>query len=162
MSTIITKSIKVGNKKARSVNIEFYDSAMEIYEDCKRRPITDSSFDDKSKKDDFGDWDGVNSYDEALTYLRNGYQPTVDKLRQKLNVKDPGQKRISFTNNIVGSAPIVPLVLKGVPNCMIDTRMKQIKCKVIDVYYDMTCSCGTRSSKIIENGQKMLGAILEL
>ena len=161
MSTIVSKNIKIGNKK-RSVNVEFYDSAMDIYEDCKRRPITDSSFDDKSKKNDFGVWEGVNSYDEALNFLRNGYQPTVDKLKEKLNVRDPGQKRVSFTNNIVGSAPIVPLALKGVPNCMIDTRMKQIKCKVIDVYYDMTCSCGTKSSQIIENGQKMLGAILDL
>lgn len=160
MSTIITKNITVGNKK-RSVNVEFYDSAMDVYEDCKKRTITDSSFDDKSKAS-FGSWEGVKTYDEALKYLRNGYQPTVNKLREKLKMQDPGQKRISFTNNIVGSAPIVPLALKGVPNCMIDTRMKQIKCKVIDVYYDMTCSCGTDSDDIIKNGQKMLGAILDL
>lgn len=160
MSTIITKNITVENKK-RSVNIEFYDSAMDVYEDCKKRTITDSCFNDKSKEK-FGSWEGVKTYDEALTFLRNGYQPTVNKLREKLKVKDPGQKRISFTNNIVGSAPIVPLALKGVPNCMIDTRMKQIKCKVIDVYYDMTCSCGTDSDDIIANGQKMLGAILDL
>ena len=160
MSTIITKNITVGNKK-RSVNVEFYDSAMDVYEDCKKRTITDSCFNDKSKEN-FGSWEGVKTYDEALTFLRNGYQPTVNKLREKLKVKDPGQKRISFTNNIVGSAPIVPLAMKGVPNCMIDTRMKQIKCKVIDVYYDMTCSCGTDSDDIIANGQKMLGAILDL
>lgn len=160
MSTIISKDITVGTRK-RAVNVEFYDSAMDVYEDCKRRSITDSCFDDKSKSS-FGSWEGVKTYDEALKYLRNGYQPTVNKLKEKLKVRDPGQKRISFTNNIVGSAPIVPLALKGVPNCMIDTRMKQIKCKVIDVYYDMTCSCGTESKKIIENGQKMLGAILDL
>lgn len=160
MSTIISKDITVGTRK-RAVNVEFYDSAMDVYEDCKRRSITDSCFDDKSKAS-FGSWEGVKTYDEALKYLRNGYQPTVNKLKEKLKLRDPGQKRISFTNNIVGSAPIVPLALKGVPNCMIDTRMKQIKCKVIDVYYDMTCSCGTESKQIIENGQKMLGAILDL
>lgn len=160
MSTIISKDITVGTRK-RAVNVEFYDSAIDVYEDCKRRSITDSCFDDKSKSS-FGSWEGVKTYDEALKYLRNGYQPTVNKLKEKMKVRDPGQKRISFTNNIVGSAPIVPLALKGVPNCMIDTRMKQIKCKVIDVYYDMTCSCGTESKKIIENGQKMLGAILDL
>ena len=160
MSTRITKNITVGNKK-RNVNVEFYDSAIDVYEDCKKRTITNPSFDDKSKAH-FGSWEGVETYDEALKYLRNGYQPTVNKLKEKLKVQDPGQKRISFTNNIVGSAPIVPLAMKGVPNCMIDTRMKQIKCKVIDVYYDMTCSCGTDSDDIIANGQKMLGAILDL
>ena len=79
-----------------------------------------------------------------------------------MSVKDRSQKRISFQNNIVGASPIVPLALKGVPNCMVDMKMKPIKCKVIDVYYDMTCSCGTNSDDIIKNGQKMLGAILDL
>lgn len=160
MSTIIERKIKVGNRDRR-VSAEFYDSAFEVYEDCKRRPITDSRFHDESKAS-FGNWEGVKTYDEALGYLRNGYQPTVDKLREKTKITDPGQKRISFQNNIVGSAPVVPLALRGVPNCMVDTKMKQIKCKVIDVYYDMTCSCGTSSSDIIANGQKVLGAILDL
>lgn len=160
MSTILEKRFKVKGKERR-VNIEYYNSATEVYDDCKRRKITDSAFHDMPNKE-MGDFEGVKSYEEALNYLRNGYQPTVNKLREKLNIKDPGQKRISFTNGVVGSAPIVPLALKGVPNCMIDTKMKQIKCKVIDVYYDMTCSCGTKSKDIIANGQKVLGAILDL
>ena len=160
MSTIVEKKIKVGNQN-REMNLEFYDSAIEVYEDCKRREITDTCFNDKSKED-FGSWEGVRTYEEALGYLRNGYQRTVEKLREKTKLSDPGKKRISFHNNIVGSAPVIPLALKGVPNCMIDTQMKQIKCKVIDVYYDMTCSCGTDSDDIIKNGQKILGAILDL
>ena len=160
MSTIIEKKIKIGIKNMK-VNVEFYDSAMEVYEDCKRRNITDSQFHDMANKE-MGDFESVKDYDEALNFLRNGYQPTVNKLREKLSVRDPGQKRISFQNNIVGSSPIVPLALKGVPNCMVDTKMKQIKCKVIDIYYDMTCSCSTKSEDIIKNGQKVLGAILDL
>lgn len=160
MSTILEKRFKVKGKERR-VNIEYYNSATEVYDDCKRRSITDSAFHDMPNKE-MGDFEGVKNYEEALNYLRNGYQPTVNKLREKLNIKDPGQKRISFTNGVVGSAPIVPLALKGVPNCMIDTKMKQIKCKVIDVYYDMTCSCKTKSKDIIANGQKVLGAILDL
>ena len=160
MSTVISKEVRVGGSRMK-VNAEVYKSAIDVYEDCKKRNITDPSFEDKSKPR-FGSWEGVKTYDEALTFLRNGYQPTVSKLREKLKVSDPGQKRITFSNNIVGSAPIVPLAMKGVPNCMIDMRMKQIKCKVVDIYYDMTCSCGTDSEQIIENGQKMLGAILDL
>lgn len=161
MSKIIEKKIKINNHRGMTVNLEMYDSAIDVYEDCTRRAITDSAFKDMAKKQ-MGSFEDVKNYDEALKFLRNGYQPTVNKLREKMTVKDPGQKRVSFQNNIVGSSPIVPLALKGVPNCMVDTRMKTIKCKVIDIYYDMTCSCGTRSEKIIENGQKMLGAILDL
>lgn len=160
MSTIIEKKIKTSGHNMQ-VRAEFYDSAIDVYEDCRRRKITDSNFTNMERKD-MGSFEGVKNYDEALKYLRNGYQPTVNKLREKLNIKDPGQKRISFQNNIVGATPIVPLALKGVPNCMVDMKMKQIKCKVIDIYYDMTCSCGTDSDDIIKNGQKMLGAILDL
>lgn len=161
MSKIIEKKIKISNHRGMAVNLEMYDSAIDVYEDCTRRAITDSAFEDMAKKQ-MGSFEDVKNYDEALKFLRNGYQPTVNKLREKMTVKDPGQKRVSFQNNIVGSSPIVPLALKGVPNCMVDTRMKTIKCKVIDIYYDMTCSCRTGSEKIIENGQKMLGAILDL
>lgn len=160
MSTIIERKISVKSRNYE-VKVEFYNSAAEVYEDCKRRKITDRSFKDM-EKEHMGSFEGVKNYDEALGYLRGGYQPTVERLREKLNIKDPGQKRISFTNNVVGAAPVVPLALKGVPNCMIDTKMKRIKCKVIDVYYDMTCSCGTDSEDIIKNGQKLLGAILDL
>lgn len=160
MSTIIEKKIKTSGHNMKA-SVEFYESAMDVYADCTRRRITDSEFHDMAHKD-MGSFEGVKDYKEALGYLRNGYQPTVNKLKEKLNVKDPGQKRISFHNNIVGGTPIVPLALKGVPNCMVDTKMKQIKCKVIDVYYDMTCSCSTDSDDIIANGQKLLGAILDL
>ncbi len=71
-------------------------------------------------------------------------------------------KRISFRNNIVGGNPIVPLAMMGIPNSMIDMHMKPIKAKVIDIYYDITCSCGVNAQQIEEAGEKVLGAILEL
>lgn len=160
MSTVIEKKIKT-SRHNMEVRAEFYESAMDVYSDCSRRKITDSSFHDMAHKS-MGSFEGVESYDEALQFLRNGYQPTVAALKEKMSVKDRSQKRISFQNNIVGGTPIVPLALRGVPNCMVDMKMKPIKCKVIDVYYDMTCSCGTDSDDIIRNGQKMLGAILDL
>lgn len=160
MSTVIEKKIKT-SRHNMEVRAEFYESAMDVYSDCSRRQITNSSFNDMAHKK-MGSFEGVKNYDEALQFLRNGYQPTVAKLKEKMSVKDRSQKRISFQNNIVGASPIVPLALKGVPNCMVDMKMKPIKCKVIDVYYDMTCSCGTDSDDIIRNGQKMLGAILDL
>lgn len=161
MSVIVEKSIKAGSKKFRVV-VEKYNSAVEVSEDCKTRAITDECFDNMSKKH-LGSWDGVKSYDEALELMRNGYQPTVEKLRERMKVSKMGDgKRISFVNNIVGAVPVVPLAMMGVPNNMVDMRMKPIKCKVLDVYYDLTCSCGVDSDDIIRNGQKVLGAILEL
>lgn len=161
MSAIVNRKAKIG-KREIEVMIESYRSAGEVVDDCKSRPITDGRFDDKSKAR-FGSWEGVKSYEQALDYMKNGYQPTVEKLKERIKAMKMGEgKRISFKNNIVGAVPVVPLALQGVPNNMVDMRMKTIKCKVIDVYYDITCSAMTDSDDIIKNGQKLLGAILEL
>ena len=162
MSTLYQRVVSTKNHKNYKVNIERYESAMEIVEHCKTRPITSSYFNDKSKET-FDSWEGVKTYDEALDYLKNGYQPTVDKLKETMKATAQGNgKRISFQNQLAGFAPVVPLALMGVPNSMIGMTMKPIKCKVVDIYYDMSCNCGTSSETIIKNGQKMLSAIMNL
>ncbi len=146
----------------RKFHIEEFDSAMEVAETCKDRKITDKSFND-AEKVNYGSWYGVNSYSEALDYMRNGYQPTVEKLRSAFKISKSGQgTRFSFQNQIQGFAPVVPLALKNVPNCMVNMSMKPIKAKVVNVYYDMTASCGVSSDSIIEAGQKLLAAVVEL
>ena len=162
MSTIIEKSVTVDKTKKIKVMCEMYRSANEVVADCEKRPITNSSFENIREKDDWK-WRGVKSYEDAMDLMRHGYQPTVEKLKEQLKISRRGDgKRVSFVNNIVGANPVVPLAMMGVPNCMIDMRMKPIKCKVVDVYYDMTMSCGTSPEKIIKNGQKLLGVILDL
>lgn len=162
MSTRVIRNIKFNNKVRYAVNVERYESAAEVVQNCRKRERTDSRFHDMPKTS-LDDFHGVASYDEALQLMENGYQPTVEKLRESVKVNAMGtKKRIQFKNDIVGSAPVVPLALKGVPNSMMNMTMKPIKRKVIDVYYDMTCSCSTESSDIIEAGQKILAAILEL
>ena len=158
MSTIVDKK----PKKFKKFHIERFDSAMEMAQTCKTRPITDSRFDDKSKGT-FGSFEGVSTYQEALDLLNGGYQPTVDAMRGvfKAGIQGNGS-RFAFQNSVVGFAPVVPLALKNVPNSMIGMTMKPIKCKVVDVYYDMTCSCGTDSKDIIEAGRKLLSAVIEL
>lgn len=161
MGTIIEKEARIGSRKMKFV-VERYDSSMDVVKDCRTRMITSSRFEDKSKET-FGSWEGVRSYEEALNLLENGYQPTVDKMKEKIrNCKSGYQKRMRIENNVVGGAPIVASALMGLPKSMLDTKIRPIKCKVIDIYYDLTCSCGTDSDDIIKNGQKLLGAIIEL
>ena len=160
---LVERKIKVNGKRPIKSVIETYNNAWEVVRDCRERKITDDSFHDKSKEF-FDEWEGVKNYDEALELLEKGYQPTVEKLKEKM--KDLGkmgfQKRMRIENNVVGGAPVVPLAMMGLPKSMLDTKIKPIKCKVIDIYYDLTCSCGTSSEEIIKNGQKLLGAIMEL
>ena len=161
MSTMRKIKAKLDNGRKYAVSIESYRSAQEVVEDCKNRTIHD--YEDMSQKDMNRDWYGVNSYNEALELMRTGYQPTVEKLQVALKANVLGsRKRTSFQNEVHGFAPVVPLALKGVPNSMVNMTMKPIKCKVVDVYYDMTTNCGTDPETIIECGQKLLGTIIEL
>lgn len=156
------KAVKVNSRRAMRFHVEHFDSAQEVARTCATRQITSDRFDDMRKRH-IDSWFGVKSYDEALELLRNGYQPTVDAMGGVFKASRNGvAKRITFQNEIQGFAPVVPLALKGVPNCMVNMTMKPIKAKVIDVYYDMTASCSMKSSDIIKAGQALLGTIVEL
>lgn len=146
-------------------NIECFNSAAEVVDTNRRRHITSSQFDDMSNPSEIDrNWTGVKSLKEAEELMRTGYQPTVEKLKSgtmKANLQGQG-KRISFFNDVVGFAPVVPLALLGVPCSMQNTYIKPIKAKVLNVYYDMTANCSVSKESIIEAGQKLLSAIMEL
>ena len=155
---------KVKAIKNENFNVEVFDSANEVAEVSSRRTITSSSFTDYSKSGSVdADWTGVKSLDEACQLLRDGYQPSVDKIKSGLKANVTGQgKRISFFNDVVGYAPIVPLALQNVPASMQNSRMKPIKAKVLNVYYEMTCRWSTTTEQILEAGSKLLAALIEL
>lgn len=162
MSINFQKNVKAFKNKL--FNVEVFNSANEVVEVSSRRTITDGRFNDMSKPGAVREsFTGVKSLEEALDLMRSGYQPTVDKLKTGIKANIQGQgKRISFFNDVVGFAPIVPLALQGVPNSMVNSYMKPIKAKVLNIYYDMTASASTDKNKIIEAGQKVLSAIMEL
>lgn len=141
--------------------LEIYNSAEEVVTDCRNRTVRHTEY-DMSKVSIRNSWHGVGSYDEALTLLKDGYQPVVDTFREELKVAPREGKRISFNNSVQGFAPIVPLALKCVPNSMMDMRMKPIKTKVIDVYYDMTASASKTPEEFTKAGKALLGTIIEL
>lgn len=154
----------IGNKKVGGFDVHFerYESALEVVENCKTRGITNSSF-RNMQVERITSWHGVNSYEEALEYMRTGFQPTVDSMKGvfKGNLKGTGS-RFAFKNDLQGFAPVVPLALKGVPNSMVSMTMKPIKTKVVDIYYDMTTGAGTSSEQIMDAGKMLLSTVIEL
>lgn len=156
-------------KKAKAfgneiINVEVFDSPQEVVHASCKRSVTDRSFHDfDNGYTPDKSWSGVGSFQEALDLMKFGYQPTVDKMKVGIKANLAGQsKRISFFNDVVGFAPVVPLALQGVPNCMQNSYMKPIKSKVLNVYYDMTVSCTISQDDIIKAGQQLLSAIMEL
>lgn len=160
----VQKHFKLDTKNHKNFNvvIEEYNSAFEVAEDCNNRQMTSSRFTDIKNNGDWG-WNGCESYEEALNLLRNGYVDKVEEIKKQIDKSVRGQtKRIKFSNDIVGYAPIVPLAIQGVPNSMINATMKPIKTKVLEICYDMTCSCATSSSDIIKVGVEFLKVIAGL
>lgn len=140
------------------LNMEVYRSAQEVAEHLEVRRKTDESFkDDPYESRSFV---GANR-EETFKMLREGYQPTVDALKESVKVRSTGKRFKSF-NDVVGFAPVVPNAIMGLPNAMVNSSMKPIKSKVMDIYYDMTVSAYVDSDDLIKAGQKMLGVILEM
>lgn len=163
MSVITTKTVTT-NGRAFTMNIETFESTMECVRKCRERKNTDSDFHDMHHYGINKDWHGVESYEEALELMNNGWSEKVTELKAALKDCKALQtnKRIAFRNEVYGFAPVVPLAILGVPNSMINTTMKPIKAKVISVYYDMTIHCGNSAEQLIKNGRKMVATIVKL
>lgn len=162
MSYIRTfKNIKDLNNS--TFHFEFFNSAGEVIQKNNERDIVSKDFENQRTKDLDEDWCGVETYEEAEYLLRGGYQPSVERLRTVEKCELNGiKKRISTINSVEGFQPIVPLAIMGVPNSMVNINIKPIKSKVIDVYYNITVNCGTRSEEIINAGIQLLSALLKL
>ena len=159
----VIREYKVAN--GYKIMCERYNSAAEVVNDAKTRKITDTRFDNMAVNlgGQGSNWCGVKNYEEALQLLEEGYQPIVEKLKAEIKANVQGNaKRVSFRNDIVGYAPVVPLAIMGVPNAMINSHMTTIKTKVIDVYYDGTFRCGVSSDDILKTGAKLLSVIISL
>ena len=164
MGKLYTRTVKKGDRPYE-VRIEYYHSANDVADDCKHRAITDTDFKDYSKKgNNEASWTGCESYEQALEFLRTGYEPVVKDLEReyKLNAKGGEAKRITFKNDIMGYNPIVPLAMQGVPNSMVNMTMKPIKTKVVDIYYDMSVNCTITNKQILECGTDILSVVLDL
>ena len=147
--------------KTLEVRAEIYTSAENAVEDCKHRPIRHSDY-DVIRRGIRKSWHGVENYDEALHLLATGYQPTVDTLKEELKVAPQSGPRFAFTNEVQGFMPVIPLALNGLPRCMIDVRIKPMKVKVLDIYYDMTATAEKDPEDFIKAGKLLLGTVIAL
>ena len=154
--------VSAGSYSKISVKAELYDCAKDVVKDCQARPVRIEEY-AMERKHIHDDWHGVNSYQEALDLMTNGYQPVVERLREELKVSSTiGSPRFAFSNEVQGFLPFVPLALKGIPQSMIDLRIRPLKAKVLDIYYDITANSDKDPEDFIKAGQVLLGTVLAL
>lgn len=159
MSKLYSRTISIKGHKNYKISFEEYDSANDVARDCERRTRKGGGF----HAPDYGEWEGVHNHEEAMELLKNGYEPVVKRMKEKVKACISGAgKRTAFHNDVQGFMPVVPLAMMGVPQSMINTYTRPIKTRVIDVYYDVTVTSAASAQQIIDNGTKVLGAIMEL
>lgn len=111
---------------------------------------------------DEGDWCGVQNYEEARKLLINGWDAKVEMLKnefEKASAKLDEKKVVKQFSDVVGFMPIVPNVIIGVPNCMINNRTESKKSKVIKFLIDTAVSCGVSSDEVIKYYSQVLARI---
>lgn len=111
------------------------------------------------------DWCGVHNYQEARNLLTKGWDAKVEYFKsqfEKASKEVDEKKVVKQFSDVVGFIPIVPNVLIGVPNCMINRRVENKKSKVIKFLIDTDVSCGVNSDKIIKYYSKVLARIATL
>lgn len=111
------------------------------------------------------EWNGA-SYEEAVEMLRYGWQDkekvsiVKDKIAKLEKLHDV--QKMSFKNDIVGYAPIVPLALKGVPQNMINMTRTPKKAKVIKIIIDIGVDSKVTAEEKLEWGAKVVSKIMSL
>lgn len=156
------KGMKLSTDK--SINYEVFDYLSEIIKANRERPHRHN--DDRFKESMSLDWDGVRSYEEAEEMAIHGWseKSRIDEFGKifDLSSDKDEEKMVTFKNDIVGYAPIIPLVLQGIPTSMQNVAKKRVKSKIIHIVYNISTTCGTSSKEIFNAGLELFKAIIKL
>ena len=146
--------------------LETYNSFQEILDTCNRREVKEDVkyHHDETRKKHGGDFMGTESYEEAVMLLKHGYTKGIEGMKKSIKEleKQGTVQKISFKNDVVGYAPVVPLAIQGVPNCMINNIRVPKKAKVITLVVDMAVSGGTSKESVYEYGKKVVQKLIQL
>ena len=154
---------KLENEKAKLYYEQFenYQEFLKIVESRDR----DNAHGEHTLKDNFERgkrWTGVKDYEEARNLLINGWDAKVDFLKKQFETasKELDEKTVVKTfSDVVGFMPIVPNVIIGLPNCMLNNRTETKKSKIIKFLIDTTVSCSEDSDDMIKYYSEVLARI---
>ena len=77
----------------------------------------------------------------------------LGKLKRGKLIEDLPKKRTVIQNGIVGYAPNVPNYLQGLPDSMIDMKIKRFPMKVVRIKYLCSYNCLTTTEQATDAGR---------
>lgn len=147
-----------------------FNSIEEFYKYIKETPINDAFLEKKLAGDleserNGSRFSGTESFDEAVSLLKNGDKDIAKKLTQKIKAKSIGiehAKKAITTYDVCGYQASVPRYLQGVPTNMINKKMVMQKQKVIVINKDVGYAARIKKEQIIEESVKAFEIIKKI
>lgn len=168
--TVDLSGLHDGCRDLKAVKCEWFDSVREMIAVTESRPRINPSRlvdcvrgeDDKRCVED-DEWTlGVASYRDAVRMAEDGWQEPVAGAASRLRRMPMVPERRTMTVcSVAGYAPVVPLAIQGVPNCMLDTR-RDTRPRIIDLYYDYGASSYTPAKALHEIAVMVLAEVQRL
>lgn len=138
-----------------------FSSISELMSALDNAPVIYDREDSSEKDDDGGDWCDTSSYKEAHDAMISGKM--YDNIPTDLNkykTKGCKEKNNSFLD-VAGFAPVVPLALQNIPNCMVNKK-KTINNKIVTIVYNCATPYYVKSSEIMKTTAELMKNIIEL
>lgn len=107
---------------------------------------------------------GTESYAEANKLLQYGdieIAAQIKKERAKVFTQYTSIKRLPY-NDLQGFAPIIPLFLQGIPQCMVNVKNVPVKSKIVTIYYSPAYSSRYRCAQGVQAGIHVLNMLQQL
>lgn len=146
------------NNAITRTNLIQFDSLTEVARYIDYTPRTKIFRDTKSNSSDRaekqgGTWFGTTCLTEALYLLKYGWDEKTKEMQEILDKPSISQQQFvkSFYNDVLGFQALVPNYLMGLPKSMVNSRMRPVKSKIIDLCATNNYSCKYSAKEIFEN-----------
>lgn len=112
-------------------------------------------------------WFGVKNSQQVINYMKNGYDNSVDNLKQTVRLAEAkftegNIDRRKLKRSVYGSKVNVPNYLIGVPNCMYRNKKEPRPEKIITIYYDIAIGYFGRKEAYEEKSNEIMSYIVAL
>lgn len=152
-------------KNGIEIAYEYFSSIDELVKANRKRPHL-RQFEDHTLSSELRyDWNGCRTYEEAEDMALNGWNKILEDTEFKGFYNNCGieiEKMAKSINDVVGYAPIVPNVLLGIPQTMINFSRKKVKSKIIHIVYGITVTCGVEMEELTQVGLEFMKAVVDL
>lgn len=144
----------------RNSNFLQFESISELMSALDNAPVI-SGRGDASEKEADSKWCDTKTYEEAHDAIINGKMyDNIPTDLSKYKTKGCKEKNSSYLD-VAGFAPVVPLALQNIPNCMVNKK-KTINNKIVTIVYNCSTPWHVESNTIMKTTAELMKNIIEL